>query len=398
MWAPWSGEPAEVSEEQLEETRRVARREAAPFVFIAVVADLLLAVGSWWHDWRLYSANDWWIWIFLALPALLLAIVFSFGIGRLGVSSRHRRTIAVMLLGLLASRTSSPSFSCSGHSPAAAADDRAALLATAAVVLLVNIITFALVFWEVDCGGPVARATQIGASARLPVSPGRESRARTEGWVPALEDYFYIALTNSIAFSPTDAMPLTHRAKLVIGLESFIAAVTLLIVAAAGREHPPGLTLPRLTRISYAGHRGLPGRGAWMGLTSNTPERSKKIRLTKTRMLLATVTALALMVGVGTAYRGGRERADPQGAGRRDHEPDGVRRGGRLEPGRGHGEARRRDQGRRDGQIGSRACGRGPHRGRGNGAEGALEGGTIPAMQLATAATVRRSSIRRRRR
>ena len=47
-----------------------------------------------------------------------------------------------------------------------------------------------------------------------------------------MKDYLYLALTNSIAFSPTDAMPLTHRAKLFMGVESLIAAVTLLIVAA----------------------------------------------------------------------------------------------------------------------------------------------------------------------
>ena len=41
-----------------------------------------------------------------------------------------------------------------------------------------------------------------------------------------------IALTNSIAFSPTDAMPLSHRAKMVMGAESVIAAVTVLTVAA----------------------------------------------------------------------------------------------------------------------------------------------------------------------
>ena len=68
-----------MTENQLEQTRRVARREAAPFVLIAVAADLLLALGSWWHDWRLYSASDWWIWLILALPALLLAIVFALG-------------------------------------------------------------------------------------------------------------------------------------------------------------------------------------------------------------------------------------------------------------------------------------------------------------------------------
>jgi len=223
-----------VSEEELENTRRVARQEAAPFVFIAVVADLLLAATSWWHDWRLYSSSDWWIWAVLALPALLLVIVFSFGIGRLGVSSEHRRKAAVILLGLLAGAN----FVAGGLVLGSLAGlgtrmTGLQLLATAAVVLLVNIITFALVFWEVDCGGPVARATadrRVTPDFQFPQDENPELAPK--GWVPALEDYLYIATTNSIAFSPTDAMPLTHRAKLVMGLESFIAAVTLLIVAA----------------------------------------------------------------------------------------------------------------------------------------------------------------------
>jgi len=223
-----------VSEEELENTRRVARQEAAPFVFIAVVADLLLAATSWWHDWRLYSSSDWWIWAVLALPALLLVIVFSFGIGRLGVSSEHRRKAAVILLGLLAGAN----FVAVGLVLGSLAGlgtrmTGLQLLATAAVVLLVNIITFALVFWEVDCGGPVARATadrRVTPDFQFPQDENPELAAK--GWGPALPDYLYVAATNSIAFSPTDAMPLTHRAKLVMGVESFIAAVTLLIVAA----------------------------------------------------------------------------------------------------------------------------------------------------------------------
>ena len=223
-----------MSEEQLEETRRVARREAAPFVLVAVVAYLLLAVGSWWRDWGLYSANDWWIWLVLALPALLLAIVFSLGIGRLGVSSRHRRTTALILLGLLATANFLTVGVVLGSLAGGGRQMTGLqLLATAAVVMLVNIITFALVFWEVDCGGPVARATadrRVTPDFQFPQDENPELAAK--GWGPALPDYLYVAATNSIAFSPTDAMPLTHRAKLVMGVESFIAAVTLLIVAA----------------------------------------------------------------------------------------------------------------------------------------------------------------------
>jgi len=52
------------------------------------------------------------------------------------------------------------------------------------------------------------------------------------GWNPELVDYIYVSFTNSIAFSPTDAMPLTRRAKLLMLFESAISAITILLVAA----------------------------------------------------------------------------------------------------------------------------------------------------------------------
>jgi hypothetical protein len=52
------------------------------------------------------------------------------------------------------------------------------------------------------------------------------------GWYPELIDYIYVSFTNSIAFSPTDAMPLTRRAKLLMLSESAISAITILLVAA----------------------------------------------------------------------------------------------------------------------------------------------------------------------
>jgi hypothetical protein len=52
------------------------------------------------------------------------------------------------------------------------------------------------------------------------------------GWRPHLVDYLYVSFTNSIAFSPTDAMPLSRRAKLLMLFESAVSAVTILLVAA----------------------------------------------------------------------------------------------------------------------------------------------------------------------
>src|SRR3954447_9642449 len=97
------GEPLRMNgDAQLENVQHVVRREAAPFVLVAAVADLVLAALSAWHGWQLYSSGDWWVWIVLASPAALLAMVFGLGFGRLGVSSGHRRTVAIGLLSVLA--------------------------------------------------------------------------------------------------------------------------------------------------------------------------------------------------------------------------------------------------------------------------------------------------------
>ena len=48
-------------------------------------------------------------------------------------------------------------------------------------------------------------------------------------WTPTLPDYLFTAYTNIIAFSPTDTMPLSHRAKLLFTLQSSVSLVTILV-------------------------------------------------------------------------------------------------------------------------------------------------------------------------
>jgi hypothetical protein len=62
-----------------------------------------------------------------------------------------------------------------------------------------------------------------------------EVRARSSAvadWVPTFVDYLYFSLSNSMAFSPTDTMPLSHRAKLLMGLEAFAGFIILALVIA----------------------------------------------------------------------------------------------------------------------------------------------------------------------
>lgn len=113
-------------------------------------------------------------------------------------------------------------------------------------VWLTNIIIFALAYWELDRGGPVRR-TQVSrrnlppADFRFPQDEDhdavQEVAARasiTSGWTPGFVDYLYVSLTNSSAFSPTDTMPLTPRAKMLMGSESVSAILLSVLVIARG--------------------------------------------------------------------------------------------------------------------------------------------------------------------
>ena len=120
------------------------------------------------------------------------------------------------------------------------------LVVGAAQVWFTNILVFALAFWEIDRGGPVVR-TQTErphlppADFRFPQDEDHDAvdevAARssiTSDWKPGFVDYLYISVTNSSAFSPTDSMPLSPRAKLLMATESVSAILLSVLVIARG--------------------------------------------------------------------------------------------------------------------------------------------------------------------
>ena len=220
-----------MDEARLREAAREARHEAAPFAAAILVANVTLAVVSERLDWQLFGRSDWWLWLLVGAPSALLVLTFLVGPQRLGLD-HLRREVASVTLGLLWLGTTA-GVACVIVSLMHWQPGGGQLLASAGVVLLTNVLTFSLVFWELDDGGPVARATAATRTHPDFQFPQDENPglARPE-WGPALVDYVYVSVTNSIAFSPTDAMPLTHRAKLFMGLEAGLSALTVLVVAA----------------------------------------------------------------------------------------------------------------------------------------------------------------------
>ena len=213
-----------VSTGELHEVKREARIEATLFALVACGLLWLLALVSMSVGWTILGL-DGWVWFVLSVPELLL--VTSFGL-------RASRRIDVMVLlivvagnlcglGLLiASLVTEASSELSGGQ----------LLLSGALLWLTNVIVFGLLYWSIDAGGPITRAQHgRGAPDFWFPQDDNDKLAKTQ-WYPRLEDYTYVALTNGIAFSPTDAMPLTRWAKTLMGLEALISVGAVLLVAA----------------------------------------------------------------------------------------------------------------------------------------------------------------------
>jgi hypothetical protein len=105
------------------------------------------------------------------------------------------------------------------------------LLASSIGVWITNVLAFSLLYWQLDRGGPGAREIrekkkpdwlfpQTGASEDVPPD-----------WQPTFVDYLFLGFSTATAFSPTDALPLTGRAKILMMIESSISLMTIVVVA-----------------------------------------------------------------------------------------------------------------------------------------------------------------------
>jgi hypothetical protein len=179
------------------------------------------------------------------VEALLLVALIVTNPRRITRQTRWSRTVSIGLavlvivsnllsLGLLIAELS--------HNPPSGEN----LLVGAMQIWVTNVIGFALLFWEMDRGGPVARRNMPrlnmpAADWRFSqdenqdtVPEVRRSSSELSGWVPVFIDFLYLSVTNSSAFSPTDTMPLTSRAKVLMAIQATAALlVSLLLVARA---------------------------------------------------------------------------------------------------------------------------------------------------------------------
>jgi hypothetical protein len=213
-----------LAREEIEDARGESRWPSALTLLVAIVVPLLLPDR--------FSLTPKWIG-----PALLTALLVAHTIadpGRIDRQSRATRVIGIALMAVLVAGAATQAVVLiaelvGGNKALNSAD---ALLSSGALVWLNTIIAFTFLYWEIDGGGPVARAHRGGKYPHLAFAQHMNPDLAPPDWRPLFLDYLYLGLTNATAFSPTDVMPLRHWAKLTMGAQALISLIILGLVIA----------------------------------------------------------------------------------------------------------------------------------------------------------------------
>jgi uncharacterized membrane protein len=105
------------------------------------------------------------------------------------------------------------------------------LLTSGVNVWFGTVIAFAVLYWQFDRDGPAGRMAEIGRQADWLFPADTNPEAVKPGWQPTFVDYLFLSFSTATAFSTTDTVPLTSRAKLLMMLEAAMSLATTLVVA-----------------------------------------------------------------------------------------------------------------------------------------------------------------------
>ncbi|MEU8615202.1 hypothetical protein AB0C29_45175 [Actinoplanes sp. NPDC048791] len=207
--------------------RRLSRGEQRwPFALaIAVMIALQLTLPE------RYSLGAWWV-----LPAVEVVVIGALVAANPGRLERRTPMLRRLSLGLIAVASLGTAWSvvrlvvdiAGGGDTGSAAE----LLGSGAAIWLINVLTFAVWYWELDRGGALERAAGTDPYPDFLFPQMTAPDMAPKEWRPQFADYLYLAFTNATAFSPTDTLPLSRWAKLTMMLQSAISLVTAALVVA----------------------------------------------------------------------------------------------------------------------------------------------------------------------
>ena len=180
-------------------------------------------------------------WIVPALTIVLLGpLVASVPTHRLLVSARARasalrlsRRVATVTLLAVISAANAAAIILLVHSLIAGAHAEARQLLRVAIHMWgVNVLVFGLWFWQLDGGGPLHRRIETRGEPDFLFPQQTLDDPGARAWQPNFIDYLYVSYTNATAFSPTDTMPLSQWAKVLMIIQSAASLLLAIMVAA----------------------------------------------------------------------------------------------------------------------------------------------------------------------
>ena len=177
------------------------------------------------------------VWLFPAIEGVLLAGLVATTPWR-GGRRPMRRRVALALVGLV---TASNLVNLvllvhhvlhPPHMVATSGGLGRALILAGTEIWVTNVLLFTVWYWELDRGGPIARRAIECPEPDFLFVQMTDIKLGGLDWRAIYVDYFYTSFTNATAFSPTDTMPLTPAAKLMMLVQSGASLLTLGMVFA----------------------------------------------------------------------------------------------------------------------------------------------------------------------
>lgn len=169
-------------------------------------------------------------WVVPAVSVALLApLALTAPRGRI-VRSVARRTAAIALIAFISVANAAAIILLIHLLLTGAKTHGRELLRAGVHMWAMNVIVFGLWFWQLDGGGPVERRS--APVERDFLFPQQELGESASTWQPKFFDYLYVSFTNATAFSPTDTLPLSTWAKLLMMVQSAISLLLAVMVVA----------------------------------------------------------------------------------------------------------------------------------------------------------------------
>jgi hypothetical protein len=173
-------------------------------------------------------------WLFLVLVVGLLAVLIIGDPGRIDRDRRWLHNLTSIMIGLIsvANADAAIRLVVGIINVSSFTQNAKVLLASGGAIWLSNVITFALWYWNLDRGGPAARAAGRPVLPALIFPEMLHTQHVEEGWTPTFVDYFHFAFATAAAFSPTDVSAVKPWMKLMMMAEEAISLVVAILVVA----------------------------------------------------------------------------------------------------------------------------------------------------------------------